>query len=408
LVFMKLILLNNTMKTKEQEHAEIVKNNYEPTIEFYSQIFDSLQDYAIFTVDENFVINSWNPASKKIFGYEPEEAIGKHFDIIFTDEDKKSGVPQREIKKALKDGRATDNRWHICKDRSIFYAYGLVFPLTDKDGIKIGYVKVLRDLTDKKKSDDLLKAKMNELEELIKHKESVLSILSHDLRTPLTGIIGFSDYVDSHFEKMKPKDMKEMLILINKLTKQEMAMLDYLVEWARIKYSADAFTPRKINLAKYIEKVFYTLHETASLKSIILHHEVDVNSSVFADGKMLLSILQNIVSNAIKSSNKGGKITITSDIQDEKLIIRIKDNGIGMSKEILDKLFTPHLKEYSTLKKANEGAGIGLLLVKGFLERNEGEIWVESVEGEGSSFYFSLPINKPLLKEMKADAITLG
>jgi len=394
------------MKTKEQKHTEIVKKNYEPSLEFYSQIFDSLQDYAIFTVDENFIINSWNAASQKIFGYLPEEAIGRHFDLIFTDEDIKNGIPQQEIKRAFEEGRATDNRWHICKDRSTFYANGLVFPLTDKNGMRIGYVKILRDLTEKKRLDDMLKVKVNELEELIKHKESVLSILSHDLRTPLTGIIGFSDYVESHFEKMKPTEVKEMLGLINKLTKQEMAMLDYLVEWARIKYAAEVFTPQKINLAKYIEKVFFTLQETASLKSIILHHEVEVNSNVFADGKMLLSILQNIVSNAIKNSNKGGKISITSEIQeDKKLIIRIKDEGIGMSKEILDKLFIPHLKDHATRKKANESAGIGLLLVKGFLETNEGEIWVESVEGVGSSFYFSLPIDKPLRKEMKADAI---
>ena len=360
------------MKTKKEVHAEIVRNNYEPTLEFYSQVFDSLQDYAIFTVDEDLIINSWNVASKKIFGYEPEEAIGKNFDLIFTDADKKNRAPQHEIKKALKEGRAADNRWHLCKDKTTFYAYGLVFPLIDKDGKKIGYVKILRDLTENKKSNDLLKVKMNELEELIKHKESVLAVLSHDLRTPLAGINTFSEYVITNFEKMKPQDMKDMLILINKLIKQETSMLDYLVEWARIKYAADAFTPKKINLAKFIDKIFHTFHETAALKSIILHHEVEVNSSVFADGKMLLSIIHNIVSNAIKNSNSGGKITITSDIQDEKLIIRIKDEGIGMSQEILDKLFTPQLKAHATVKKAHEGAGIGLILVKGFLERNEG------------------------------------
>lgn len=393
------------MKNKKEEHAQIVRNNYEPTLEFYSQVFDSLQDYAIFTVDEDFIINSWNAASKKIFGYEPEEAIGKKFDLIFTDEDQVNGVPQHEIDTALKDGRATDNRWHVCKDKTSFYAYGLVFPLFNKDGSRIGFVKILRDLTDKKKSDDMLKEKMDELEELNKHKESVLAVLSHDLRTPLAGVITFSDYVISSFEKMNPSDLKDMLIRINQLVKEEMSMLDYLVEWARIKYAADAFTPKTVNLVKFIENVFHKLEQTASLKSVVLHHEVDVNASVFADEKMLLSIIQNIVSNAIKYSDNGGKVTITSDVQENKLIVRIKDNGIGMSQQILDKLFTPQLKNRSTLEKENTGAGIGLILVKGFLERNEGEIWVESVAGEGSSFYFSLPIDKPLLKELKDDGI---
>lgn len=113
---------------------------------------------------------------------------------------------------------------------------------------------------------------------------------------------------------------------------------------------------------------------------------------------MLLSILQNIVSNAIRHSNKGGEITITAKRKEDKIIVEIKDTGVGMSKEIQEKLFTPQLKALSKARKENKGAGIGLLLVKGFLERNGGEIWVESLEGEGSSFFFTLPAEKPLKK----------
>ena len=117
---------------------------------------------------------------------------------------------------------------------------------------------------------------------------------------------------------------------------------------------------------------------------------------LFADGKMLLSIIQNIVSNAIKHTKKGGTITVSAKTKDNKIIIRVKDTGVGMSKEIQEKLFTPQIKTLSEARKENKGAGIGLLLVKGFLEKNNGEIWVESVEGEGSSFYFTLPITKPV------------
>jgi two-component system CheB/CheR fusion protein len=380
----------------EQINSKILKSNYIPTAEFYSQIIDSLQDYSIFTIDNEFVINSWSSGSTKIFGYEPDEIIGKHFDTIFTEEDKKNGIPKNEIRIALKEGRATDNRLHICKDRSEFYAHGLVFPLIGIDGEMLGYVKILRDLTERKKSEDAIKNYVKELEDLNAHKESVLAILSHDLRSPLSSIIATTGYLKDNFERMNPSTVKEMLELLHKASIDELNMLDYLVEWARIKYAAEVFSPRKIELVGYVQKVFETLNDSASLNTINLHHEIEENTEVFADGKMLLSVIQNIVSNAIKHSLPGGEIRVSAKTADNKLIVRIKDSGIGMSKEIQEKLFTPQMNVLSKARLENKGAGIGLLLVKGFLEKNGGEIWVESVEGEGSSFYFTLPIDKPL------------
>ena len=113
------------MENKEQ-NLKILKAKYIPTAEFYSQIIDSLQDYSIFTLDKDFNINSWSSGSTKIFGYETDDVIGEPFDIIFTDEDLKSGIPKKEIETALKEGRATDNRWHITKDKKLrlsFSAY---------------------------------------------------------------------------------------------------------------------------------------------------------------------------------------------------------------------------------------------------------------------------------------------
>jgi len=392
------------MENKD-DNPKILRNKYIPTAEFYSQIIDSLQDYSIFTLDKEFIINSWSSGSTKIFGYETEEVIGEPFDLIFTEEDIKKGIPKREIETALKEGRATDNRWHINKDKSLFFAYGLVFPLIGLDGEMLGYVKILCDLTDKKQSEDAIKKYVRELEELNTHKESVLAILSHDLRSPLSAIIGTAKYLKENFNKMKPDAVQEMLDLLYKSSTDELDMLDYLVEWARIKYASDTFTPTKIKLTECIDKVFETINENALINTINLHHEVEENTSVFADGKMLISIIQNIVSNAIKHTGKGGTITVSTKSNDDKIIVQVKDSGIGMSKAIMDKLFTPQMKSLSETRKKNKGAGIGLLLVKGFLEKNGGEIWVESIEGKGSSFYFTLPIEKPLYKIGSSDEI---
>ncbi len=382
----------------KQDNSKILKNNYIPTAEFYSQIIDSLQDYSIFTLDNDLVINSWSSGSTKIFGYETEEVLGVPFDLIFTEEDLKQGVPKQEIETALKQGRATDNRWHIKKDKSLFFAYGLVFPLIGLDGEMLGYVKIVRDLTERKRSEDAIKNYVRELEDLNSHKESVLAILSHDLRSPLSGIIATAKYLKENFHRMDPDVVQEMLDLLHRSSIDELDMLDYLVEWARVKYTSDAFSPTKIKLTEYIDKVFAMLSETASMNVVNLHNKIEDDMSVFADVKMLISIIQNIVSNAIKHTKNGGSVTVSAESKDDKLVIQIKDTGLGMSDEILGKLFTPHIRNFSESIKKNKGAGIGLLLVKGFLEKNDGEIWVESVEGEGSTFYFTLPIDKPLHK----------
>jgi PAS domain S-box-containing protein len=380
----------------EQNKPKVLKNQYIPTAEFYSQVIDSLQDYSIFTVDTELVINSWNSGATTIFQYETDEIIGEKFEIIFTEEDRKTGAPALEIETASKNGRAVDNKWHIRKDGSKFYAYGLVFPLLGINGELLGYVKILRDLTERKKSEDSISKHVKELQELNTHKESVLAILSHDLRSPLAAIISTAEYLKLNYEKMKPSTVKEMLDLLHKSTKEELNMLDYLVEWARIKYAADVFAPTKIKLADYVKKVFDTLNESASIKTINLHHDIHENTNVFADGKMVLSILQNIVSNALKHTGAGGDIIVTTKKKEDKIIVEIKDTGIGMTKEIQEKLFTPQASSLSKAREEDKGAGIGLLLVKGFLEKNGGEIWVESIVGEGSSFYFTLPIEKPL------------
>ena len=382
--------MNNMQKINNS-----VKKQYAPNTELCSLILDSLQDYAIFTVDEELNINSWNSGANKIFQYGAEEILGKPFNIIFTKEDKENGIPEEEIEVALRDGRSNDVRWHQCKDGKTFYAEGLVFQLTNAEGKGIGYVKILRDITARKASEDAIKKYTMELEELNKHKETVLAILSHDLRSPLAGIIHVSDFLKSNYDTLEPDFTKKMLEELHSAAVCELNMLDYLVEWARVKYTTETFVPARIELVHYVKKVCDSLKETAAINSINFHNEIEENSSVFADEKMLMSILQNIVSNAIKHSHKGGKITLSAKNSEDKIIVEIKDTGIGMSKEMQEKLFSPQIASYSKPLENNTGAGIGLLLVKGLLEKNGGHIWVESTEGKGSSFYFTLPINQP-------------
>jgi len=232
---------------------------------------------------------------------------------------------------------------------------------------------------------------VKELESLNAHKEIIISTLSHDLRSPLSGIIGIAKELKENFETMKPVLAAEMLDMLHKASVDELIMLDQLVEWARIKYASEAFSPQKIRPGHFVAKVFNSLNENASAKNIKLYNEIDDTIIVFADGNMLQSILQNIVSNSIKHTPAGGKVTVSTDkINEDKITIKIIDNGIGMSKAMQEQLFKPQLGALSNLRKENKGAGIGLLLVNAFVQKNGGKIWVESVEGEGTSVFFTL------------------
>lgn len=130
-----------SLQTKPGEtNREFAKKRYIPTNDFYSHVIESIEDYAVPSLDLDLSINSWNTVASKIFKYEEEEIIGQHFNVIFTDHDIEIGIPEKEISLALKEGRATDNRWHKCKDNGKIYASGLVFPLISDEEEHIGYV----------------------------------------------------------------------------------------------------------------------------------------------------------------------------------------------------------------------------------------------------------------------------
>lgn len=374
----------------EKSKFKGLEGQHELSAEFYSRVIDSLPDYSIFTVDQELKINSWSSGSTQLFQYEVAEIMGKDFDVIFTEDDKKKGIPKTEITIALKDGEAADNRWHIRKDGSKFYAYGQVYPITGEDGGMKGYVKILRDLTERQHAEKYAK----DAEELSVHKESILFILSHDFRSLLSGVTSTADYLDKNFDKMNKIAAKEMLQLLRTTSKQELDLLDYLIEWARIKYASEAFAPVKIELFNHVKKAFDSLNDDAVANNIHLQNDIAETITVFADSDMLLSILRNLISNGIKYSHKGGKIAVSAKTKEDEIIIAIKDEGIGITKEIKDKLFTPQITTISDTWKKDKEAGIGLLLSKGFTEKNGGRIWVESIEGEGSCFYFTLPRDK--------------
>lgn len=368
-----------------------LQNTYIPTTEFYSQVIDSLLDYAIFTMDIHLMINSWNRAATHIFQYEACEIMGKSFQSIFSDTDVANGIPEKEIKIALKEGRAIDNRWHICKDGKKIFAYGLVFPLRGLNGEILGFVKILRDITEKKNTEEAIEVYIKELETLNAHKESVISILSHDLRSPLAGFISLIQYAQTNFSEMEEDEFISILETLYNGATKELEQLDHLVEWGRVKFAAETFFPVEVNLYDSFQKVLPLLSENILTKKIELLNTIPEDFTVFADKKMLHSILQNLISNAIKFSYTGGLVTIKAIRKENTSVISVQDKGTGMSQETLKQLFSTSIASLSARRVNNNSAGIGLLLSKHLVEKHKGEIWAESKDQQGASFFFCLP-----------------
>lgn len=262
--------------------------------------------------------------------------------------------------------------------------------------LEIAVLELAFQIEEKEKREaelSIAETDVKELEGLNVHKERILSTIAHDLRSPLAGIIQTTELLKEDFETMEAPILKKNLELLYNLSINELNMLDSLVDWARIKYAAEAFLPANLELSEYIKKVFDKFKEIAVSNDIHLQNTIKDNIIVYADPKMLQSILQNIVSNSIKNTPRGGKITASVERKNDKIVIELRDTG--MSPEVKEKLFAPQMKDLAEGRKGKKGAGIGLLLVKGFVDKNGGEIWIESIEGQGTNFFFTLRAEKP-------------
>jgi len=229
-----------------------------------------------------------------------------------------------------------------------------------------------------------------ELKDLNLSKDKFLSVISHDLRNPATALIATSEKLNRDIEKLLPSDVKNLTAIIHRTSQKIVEQLNELVDWAKKQREKTSFTPKKINLLTGMNEALELLKANAAQKEIQLINKVIHTIYVHADSLMLRSILQNVVTNAIKYTPQHGFITITAEENDNVVEICVSDTGIGMSEETKDKLFA-QLSPSSKGTNNERGSGLGLMLVKDFVTQHGGHIYVESIEGEGTCFKFTIP-----------------
>lgn len=265
-------------------------------------------------------------------------------------------------------------------------------PLHDNHGNIIGIVGIGKDITDRKNAEKEIKLKNDQLQTINAEKDKFFSILAHDLRGPMSAFVGITELLREDFQKMTPDQVKDFTTSMNNDASNIYKLLENLLEWSRLKRGMIDFKPEKHNLKNIINKGIEVVSVSSLKKGIGIDISVTDNLDVIVDENMFETIVRNLVSNAVKFTPAGGKINISAYVDHDKSIeIKISDNGIGMSPELKSKLF---LLNENTGRKGTEGessSGLGLLLCKEFVEKHNGKIWVESEEGKGTSFYFTMP-----------------
>jgi signal transduction histidine kinase len=235
--------------------------------------------------------------------------------------------------------------------------------------------------------------KIKELQRFIAQKDKFFSIMAHDLKTPLNSILGFSELLLERVRENDLEGIEEFADVIHKSSVNVVDLLTNLTVWSRTQTGRTNYNPQSINLLSLVEENMLLFLNIAKNKRIEIRHEVDGNMSVYVDIGMGKALLRNLISNAIKFTPMGGYIVISTLEQSNGVTVSVKDNGVGISERDMEKLF--RIDEIHTTNGTHDehGTGMGLIICKEFVEIHGGKIWVDSLQGKGSVFSFTLPHN---------------
>lgn len=329
-----------------------------------------------------------NKAVTTKLGHTKEDTIGKPMNLFHPSEQKE--VITKRVNKILSGEPLNFESFHQKKDGSLITVeiYAKRIEINGKYYIYI----IQRDISDRKQwESEIFKVQKN-LEEEVASKNKFFSIISHDLKSPFGTLMSILQLLEESFESLTKKEQKELIHVGRNSSKQIFQLLESLLEWSRLTIGRMEFSPGNINLGEISTQIILLLSQSAKNKSIQFVNEIDGNYSAFADSKMLRAVLINLLTNAIKFTPKGGKITLSTQIIENFVEISISDTGVGMSQNDLSKLFRIDV-HHTTVGTANEtGTGLGLILCKELVEKNGGTIWAESELGKGSNFKFTLPL----------------
>ena len=366
--------------TKRREEEERLRQSEER----FHLLLEGARDYAIFMLDPEGHVASWNAGAEQIKGYRAAEIIGRHFSLFYPEDDRARGKPMTLLQEALHTGRVEDEGWRVRKDGSRFWADAIITSLRDKDGRARGFAKVTRDLTAKRR--------IAALEESRQRISEFLAMLAHELRNPLAPIrnaVGVMQQAGVTGEQLAwARDV------IDRQVAHLTHLVDDLLDISRINTGKIALRRDSVDLREAIDRAVEAARplidaRQQDLSTTIPDHPVRVTGDV----TRLSQVILNLLNNAAKYTPEGGNVCITLEERDDEALIAVRDTGIGISAELLPKVFDLFAQGDRTLDRAEGGLGIGLTLVQRLVEMHGGEAQAASGGRDmGSSFTIHLPL----------------
>jgi len=342
---------------------------------FYRLLVESLSGYGIFTTDKKGNISSWNPGAQKLFGYSENEIIGKNAYIIFRQENLGEAQFQSKLELAARKTKVIIEQFYIKKDKSEFWASGLIFSLSDGEDTARGFTFIVRDLTEKM--------------EFEKRQDSFISTAAHELRTPIASMKLYTQIVEAEIKKSKNARNIKSVAALHKQLDKIMSLMDYLLDISKIQKGKLELVKVSFDMNILIEEIIAAIQIVS--KEHVIIQQGKVNAKVYGDRDRFGQVLVNIITNAIKYSPGSSKVIVVGTSNKDNTIISVQDFGLGIPKEEKNAIFGRFYRAGSALDHKIEGIGLGLYVAQQIVEAHNGKMWLESVEGKGSTFYFSIP-----------------
>jgi PAS domain S-box-containing protein len=340
-----------------------------------------LRNYAMFLIDANGVLTSWNAGVENLFGYSEEEWLGRSAGMIFTPTERAMEICEAEMRKAAEDGSVTDIRWHRRKDGSEFFANGFMNVLRDSQGVLIGYAKIMSDETARKQLQDALTESNAALERFA-------YVASHDLQEPLRTMTVYAQMLTRNYGGKLDTDADQCLNFLIDASARMSALIGDLLAYARL--ATEEERPSSIALDEDLETALTQLERAVVESGASITH--DPMPTVPADRGQMVRLFQNLVGNAIKYRKPGQspQIHITAEQKGAEWVISVRDNGIGFEPRYAASIFAPFKRLHSAAEYP--GTGVGLAICQRIVQAHGGRIWAESNPGAGSTFSFTLPL----------------
>lgn len=352
--------------------------------ERFRLLVESVKDYAIFMLDPEGRVTSWNAGAQRINGYLPAEVIGRHLSIFYTEEGRRKKWADEELRMARELGRFEDEGLRVRKDGSTFWAHVVLTPVLGQDGELRGFAKVTRDLTDLRRIEALEKAQ--------RQTNEFLAMLAHELRNPLAPIRNAL-----HLLSKKPTtDATEVWVrdVLQRQTVQMTRLVDDLLDVSRMTRSTVALNKAPVDLGKLVREAVESSMQWIESKQHALEMRLPPERlEIEVDPVRINQVIQNLIHNAAKFTPNGGKVVVEARREGEQVVISVKDNGIGMSPELRDSAFELFKQGQQGLDRAEGGLGVGLTLVQRLAMLHGGTVEARSEgPGAGSEFIVRLPL----------------